>query len=95
VTAVSAWEPIEGFRSPGEFERFQRWIDERVAAGEAERVPVAAPWMGANTHVEHWIRDTEDGSVWRLIEPDPPARGLFEPVEPDAPAGRWHPPRRD
>jgi len=63
-----------------------RWIDQQVAAGAAERVPVTAPWMGANTHVEHWIRDRDAGTVWRIVEPDPPARGLFEPYRPsDAP----------
>jgi hypothetical protein len=36
----SGWEPIDGFRSPGEFELFESWIADRVADGTAARIPV-------------------------------------------------------
>ena len=31
-----------------------------------------------------WFRDVETGAVWRLVAPDPPSRGLWEPVVPNA-----------
>ena len=46
------WEPIDGFRSPGEYERFKRWIAERVSEGGAEQVEVDASWRDANPQLE-------------------------------------------
>lgn len=70
-----SWEPIEGFRSPGEFERFQSWIS-RVG----ERVPVDPGFKDANPLLEEWYRDVETGAVWSLLFPDPPSRGSFLPL---------------
>jgi hypothetical protein len=72
-----SWEPIEGFRSPGEFARFQRWIADRVEEGAAERVPVDPDFEDANPLLEQWYRDAGTGEVWRLVLPDPPSRGSF------------------
>ncbi len=27
-----------------------------------------------------WFQDIETGAIWRLVQPDPPFRGLWEPV---------------
>lgn len=79
--SCAGWEPIEGFQSPGEFERFQSWISGFVEGGSAERVPVDAGWKDANPLFEQWYRCAETGQVWRLLSPDPPSRGSFVPVE--------------
>ncbi|MGH2948277.1 MAG: hypothetical protein ACRDPC_18825 [Solirubrobacteraceae bacterium] len=73
----AAWEPIESFRSPGEFERFRSWISGFVEEGAAERVPVEPAWQDANPLFEEWYRCGETGLLWRLIAPDPPSRGCF------------------
>jgi hypothetical protein len=75
------WEPIEGFSSPGEFERFQGWLSSLVEGGAAERVPVDAGWKDANPLFEEWYRCAPTGQVWRLLFPDPPSRGSFVPVD--------------
>jgi hypothetical protein len=80
--SCAAWEPIDGFRSPGEFERFQGWISGFVDDGSAERVPVDAGWKDANPLFEEWYRCAETGQTWRLLFPDPPSRGSFVPVDP-------------
>ena len=80
-TDCAGWEPIEGFRSPGEYERFQSWISSLVDAGSAERVPVDSGWKDANPLFEEWYRCPETGRVWRLLFPDPPSRGSFVPVD--------------
>jgi hypothetical protein len=77
----AGWEPIEGFASPGEFERFQGWIAGQVDGGAAERVPVDAEWKDANPLFEEWYRCAETGRVWRLLFPDPPSRGSFVPID--------------
>lgn len=76
--SCASWEPIAGFQSPGEYERFRRWIAERVSEGTAEEVPVDASWRDANTLFESWYRCKETGEVWRLLDPDPPSRGAFD-----------------
>jgi hypothetical protein len=76
----SGWEPIDGFRSPGEFELFESWIADRVADGTAARIPVDPAWKDANPLVEEWYRCIQTGEVWRLLRPDPPSRGSFAPV---------------
>ena len=81
TATCAAWEPIDGFRSPGEFERFQTWLAGFVEDGVAEQVPVDPDWKDANPLFEDWYRCGETGRVWRLIAPDPPSRGAFMPLE--------------
>jgi hypothetical protein len=49
------WEEIQGFRTPGEYQRFVEYIESQTRGGTARE-------------------------VWRLIPPDPPFTGLWEPV---------------
>jgi hypothetical protein len=79
VTSVLI-EPIDGFRSPGEYERFLAWLGRQVDAGVLEEVPVGAPYLGITTLTERWYRVRESGDTWRLLEPDPPFMGSFERV---------------
>jgi len=74
------WERIDGFQSPGEVKRFLNWISEQVATGQAREVPVESPYLGQNTMEEKWFVHLDSGQVWRLILPDPPSKGTFEPV---------------
>jgi hypothetical protein len=73
-------EPIDEFRSPGEYERFLAWLGKQVDAGVLEEVPVGARYRGITTLTEHWYRERESGDTWRLLEPDPPFTGTFERV---------------
>lgn len=34
-------------------------------------------------HEEYWYRDKETGEIYRMSPPDPPARGVWEPVDLD------------
>ncbi len=79
--ACTEWEPIHGFRSPAEFDRFKAWIAARVEDGIAEQVAVDMAFKDANPMFEQWYRRTETGEVWRLIEPTPPSRGLFDRLD--------------
>lgn len=79
-------EPIESFRTPGEYERFVRWLEEQVDAGRLERVPVEEHYYGFTVMHEHWFRVPATGELWRLVEPDPPTYGLFGRVDPRNPA---------
>lgn len=77
------WEEIHGFTSPGEFRRFLKYVERQVASGTAEELP-ANPLYGKGMICGgRWFRDVETGAIWRLVAPDPPFRGLWEPVVPN------------
>lgn len=73
------WDEIHGFESPGEFERFRRWLAEAVAEGALEEVVVEAPFSASVLVDERWYR-TAGGRRWRVVAPDPPFLGVFERV---------------
>jgi hypothetical protein len=74
------WEEIRGFTSPAEYRRFVTYIEELVSAGYAQEVP-ADPAYGPNqVYGGRWFADKSTGEIWRLVEPDFPLRGLWEPV---------------
>jgi len=75
------WEKISDFRSYSEFERFVEWMDEQVESAVAVELPVERPYIGATTFREKWFRHTATGMTWRLVSPDPPFTGVFEPVD--------------
>ena len=74
------WEPINGFKSIFEFERFVVWMQETIEKGRAERVKVEKRYQGITSFNEEWFKHIESGTVWRLISPDFPFTGLFEKV---------------
>jgi hypothetical protein len=74
------WEEIHGFASPGEFDRFVRYIENQVKAGEAEELEADSSYQKGQIYGGRWFRDIESGQIWRLVEPDFPFKGLWEPV---------------
>lgn len=75
------WEEIDEFTSPGEYARFVQYLERQVAAGQAKEVPVDPEYGSGEIYGGRWFQDVETSSVWRLIPPDPPSRGLWEPVK--------------
>jgi len=75
------WEEIHGFATPGEYVRFLGYLDQLVAAFQAVEVPVDQEYGRGEIYGGRWFRDVESGAVWRLVPPDPPFRGLWEPVQ--------------
>lgn len=74
------WEEIRGFASPGEYERFVRYIEGQVAAGQAEEIAVDPNYGRGEIYGGRWFRDLDSSQVWRLVPPDFPFTGLWEPV---------------
>lgn len=79
VMAIEGWEEIDGFATPGEFERCRCWIAEAVDEAAIVEVPIRDPYGGSPMFEEHWYQ-RQDGSVWRLVGPELPFRGLLERV---------------
>lgn len=74
------WEKISGFTSPGEYARFVVYIEQQVANSVVQELPADAPsWQGHDV----WrtlVWDVETDGVRRLVQPDPPFLGLWEPM---------------
>lgn len=63
-----------------QYDEFRQSLDRQVTTGQAAKVPVAAPYSGSSLWDERWYRCLHDGSIWRLVRPDPPFRGIFKAV---------------
>jgi hypothetical protein len=77
---MPVWEEIHGFASPGEYERFVRYIEGQVASGVARELAADPLYGKGMIYGGRWFQDAATGSVWRLVSPDPPFKGLWEPV---------------
>ncbi len=78
--AAADWEPIHGFATPGEHERFLKWIADGIDAGSIVEEPVGQRYAASNFD-ERWLRALGSTDIWRLVAPEPPIRGVFIPVD--------------
>lgn len=78
--SVVPWEEIHGFSSPSEYERFIRYIEAQVASGIAREVPADENYSAGEIYGGRWFQHAESCETWRLVAPDLPFKGLWEPV---------------
>lgn len=84
--SCSQWEIIDFFYSLSEYERVVVWLRNLLSADIVARVAVEkSPDDLTFLLGEEWFACKRCGKKWRLVPPDPPFRGLFEPVEPNEP----------
>jgi hypothetical protein len=77
MDTVNRMDEIEGFETPGEYERFRRFLVDQLAGGalrEVEPIPTGDLYP---EHGQRWFVETRSGERWRLIPPDYPFRGAF------------------
>lgn len=74
------YDPIHGFMSPGEYDRFVGFIEEQAAAGNLRELPVDKEYGKGGIYGGRWFLDIENAERWRLVPPDFPFRGLWEPI---------------
>jgi hypothetical protein len=75
-----SWEEIHGFVSPGEYDRFVRYLEAQVEQGQADEVPANPAYAASEIYGGRWFKHCDSGQVWRLVAPDFPLKGLWEPV---------------
>lgn len=73
------FEEIDGFNSPGHFERFEKSLNQMISEGSVKEVPVSKPYSIVE-YSERWVQ-CPNGDVWRMVAPDYPFTGLFQKVE--------------
>jgi len=74
-------EEIHGFSSPGEYNRFVKYIKKQVSSKIAEEIDSDPNYSKGEIYGGRWFKDVETNEIWRLIEPDIPFKGLWEKVE--------------
>lgn len=74
------WEEIHGFFSPDEYSRFVKYIEAQVTQGQAVEVPARSSYGAGEIYGGRWFKDCNSGQIWRLVAPDFPFKGLWEPV---------------
>jgi hypothetical protein len=77
---MTNWEEIHGFRSLAEYDRFVRYIEDQVSTGVAWERDVDPHYGKGMIFDGRWFEDIETREVWRLVAPDFPFRGIWEPV---------------
>ncbi|MGV6852226.1 MAG: hypothetical protein ACWA5R_08615 [bacterium] len=78
---MMVWEEIEGFKSLGEYDRFVQYIEGQVQAGYVSELEIDQNYGKGEIFGGRWFQDIDTQSIWRLIPPDIPFKGLWEPVE--------------
>jgi hypothetical protein len=74
-------EEIHGFISPGEYRSFVDFVEGHVKAGNLKEVPADPKYGRGEIYGGRWFKDTRTGETWRLVPPDYPFKGLWEPVK--------------
>jgi hypothetical protein len=74
------WEEIHAFISLSEFQRFMKYLEDQVDAGIVEEIEPDPDYGRGEIYGGRWFRDRKTGEVWRLVPPDIPFKGLWEPV---------------
>jgi hypothetical protein len=80
VCICKNWDEIHSFRTPGEFNLFVKWIHEQAAQGLISECVVQEHYAGS-TFDEKLFRCNGCGCIWRLVAPEPPFLGVFEPID--------------
>lgn len=75
------WEKIYGFSSPNEYGQFIKYIEAQVGQGQAEEMLPDPRYGAGEIYGGRWFKDCDSGQVWRLVAPDFPFKGLWEPVK--------------
>jgi hypothetical protein len=83
------WEAIHGFESPGEYKRFCSWLSDQIDAGLVEGIPVTKQSGDLIFGLDvRWYRCKASEEVWRLVAPQAPFKGAWEPIPSDLERGR-------
>jgi len=75
------FEEIRAFRSPGEFKSFVEYLDRKVQKGIAAEIPPDPTYSKGQLRGGRWFECIKDKTIWRLLKPDFPFKGLWEVVE--------------
>ncbi len=73
-------DEVRIFRSPKDYENFCAYIDELVASKVLIEMPADPNYSLGEVFGGRWFMEPSTNSVWRLVSPDFPFKGLWERV---------------
>ena len=73
-------DEIHGFQSLRDFSNFSLQLEALVSAGFLTEVTVDANYGRGEIYGGRWFRRANEDATWRLVPPDFPFRGLWEPI---------------
>ena len=76
----TVWEEIHGFTSVNEYSRFVAYIEDQIASGYVRECKVDENYGKGEIYGGRWFEDLDTKQVWRLVPPDFPFNGLWEPL---------------
>lgn len=91
MDATLEWDEISGFRSLDEFNRFLVFLDGCLIDQTLREVAVISRYSNIEMFDERWF-GTSASTVWRLVAPEIPFRGVFLRIPRiELRDGRWYP----
>jgi len=75
-------DQIDGFDGWEDYKLFLKKIDQLISENILTEIPIDIKYQKeANFFTTgKWFKCTKCGKCWRLVEPDPPLRGLWVPL---------------
>jgi hypothetical protein len=74
------WEEIHGFTVPSEYNCFIKYIEKQIHNNEVEEIEINPDYGFGEIYGGRWFKYLVTGEIWRLIAPDFPFKGLWEPL---------------
>ena len=74
------WEEIHGFVVPSEYNRFIKYLERQIHNNEVEEIEIDLNYGFGEIYGRRWFKHITTGEIWRLIAPDFPFKGLWEPI---------------
>ncbi len=71
---------LRGFLSPLHYDSFLKDIESQLRSGLICEVRVDPDYGPGEIYGGRWFKKNDTGEIWRLVPPDFPFRGLWEPV---------------
>lgn len=78
------WDQIHGFGSLKEYERFVEHIEQQMAEGLVKEIAANPSYGKGFLFGGRWFENANSKEIWRLLAPDFPFKGLWEPVSVNA-----------
>ncbi len=72
---------INGFKSLGEYNNFLQHIEAYIDSGDVKEIITDPEYENGMLYGGRWFHIIETDEIWRLIEPDNPFKGIWEPVK--------------
>lgn len=79
MSILEEMHPYPFFGSWQDFDELKQMLNDAISRGIVEEVPVMIARQ--IPRAESWYREKATGIIYSLVEPEPPARGMWEPVD--------------